>query len=168
MGRLSAYDLPVEDTARGSFVVVDNYLEHLKELGVYEDATIIITADHGDFNEPSVIFFVKGPEEEHEEMQVNDAPISHCELLPTLADYVGLDYTNYGSGSTVWDITAEDERERYFLSRAYSSEYPTIDIYNGTRKSTSNIFRKFIYHSGDLTVDLSQPDAIIPMVDSFN
>lgn len=166
-GRLDPYNHSIEATASGALAVVEKYLTQLKELGVYDDSAIIITADHGDFDEPSVIFYVKGFEETHEQSPVNDAPVSHCEFLPTLADYAGLDYVNYGSGRSVWDIAPGEERERYFLCRAKSSKYPAVPLYTGERSASFNIFKKFIYH-GELTVDRSAPDEIIPMVDSFN
>lgn len=35
------------EQAKGAFKMVFDYLDELKRLGVYEDATIVITADHG-------------------------------------------------------------------------------------------------------------------------
>ena len=57
----------VEETARGCMTIMEAYLNQLKELGVYDDATIIITADHGgcDKEDLQVIYFVKKPGETH-------------------------------------------------------------------------------------------------------
>ena len=37
----------LEETAKGCMVLVEEYFNQLKELGVYDDATIIVTSDHG-------------------------------------------------------------------------------------------------------------------------
>ena len=48
--------------------IMEAYLNELKRLGVYDDATIIITADHGgDWKEEmQIIYFIKQPGEVHE------------------------------------------------------------------------------------------------------
>ena len=94
---------------RGSLKIVFEYIEQMKELGVYDDATIIITADHGrgdllDSDKTSgnpdrtsrPIFIVKKPNEKSETMRVSDAPVSQAELMPTILEAVGADRERYG------------------------------------------------------------------------
>ena len=157
---------PPEDTARGSLVIVKKYMDEMRELGVYDDSVIIITADHGDFYEPSVIFFVKTPGEMHDEIQINDAPTMHCDILPTIADCAGLSYDNLGSGRTIWDVDTNEVRERYFMTRYKSKAHPMVPLYTGDRMAKTNTVQKYYYH-GELEVDEENPDEIIPMIDSF-
>lgn len=102
----------VEETARGCMTIMEGYLNELKRLGVYDDATIIITADHGgDWKEDlQIIYFVKQPGEAHEVSPVTNAPVSHCDLLPTVAQMAGLDYTKYGN--SINDFGQDEQRER--------------------------------------------------------
>ncbi|MGN0347552.1 MAG: sulfatase-like hydrolase/transferase [Lachnospiraceae bacterium] len=98
---------------RGVHVILAEYLQQLKDLGVYDNATIIITADHGDYSHGGglqPIFFVKLPQEQHEEMQRNSAPISHEDFLATILFLVGCDDSNYGT--TIFDWQEGDRRPR--------------------------------------------------------
>lgn len=40
--------------------MLDAYLQQLKDLGIYDNSTIIITADHGSEARSQMIFFMKG------------------------------------------------------------------------------------------------------------
>lgn len=113
----------VEETARGCMTIMEAYLNQLKELGVYDDATIIITADHGgcDKEDLQVIYFVKKPGETHEVSPVTNAPVSHCDLLPTVAQMAGLDYTKYGD--SIFDFDQDEQRERTLWLRTEDPDY---------------------------------------------
>ena len=113
----------VEETARGCMTIMEAYLNQLKELGVYDDATIIITADHGgcDKEDLQVIYFVKTPGETHEVSPVTNAPVSHCDLLPTVAQMAGLDYSQYGN--PIFDFNQDDQRERTLWLRTEDPDY---------------------------------------------
>lgn len=113
-----------EQQALGSLKVLEEYLDQLKQQGVYDEATIIITADHGiwtDQDDPvqnaiSPILLVKpsmpngSPQEP---CKISYMPISHEDIAPTIIQGVGGDPTQFGSGLTVWDIDDEG-RIRYF------------------------------------------------------
>ena len=58
-------DATLEETAKGCMVVMEEYINQLKQLGVYDDATIIITADHGRASDSQVIFYIKEAGDEH-------------------------------------------------------------------------------------------------------
>ena len=114
----------VEETARGCMTIMEGYLSELKRLGVYEDATIIITADHGgDWKEDlQVVYFIKQPGETHDKSPVTNAPISHCDLLPTVAQMAGLDYTKYGN--SINDFSQDEQRERTIWVRTADPDFP--------------------------------------------
>ncbi len=118
----------VEETARGCMTIMEKYLDELKRLGVYDDATIIITADHGgDWKEDmQVIYFIKQPGEVHDASPVTNAPISHCDLLPTVAQMAGMDYTKYGK--SIYDFQQDEQRERTIWVRTKDPDYPE-DVY---------------------------------------
>ncbi len=105
---------------KGALKIVYEYLRQLKELGKYEDALIMITADHG-FTEvlsdengtmTSIsypILFVKEPGETHDEMAVSSAPVSHADMLATIQKKLGILVTE----PTLKEIGEQEERIRY-------------------------------------------------------
>ena len=109
----------------GSMNIVSDYLRQLKELGVYDDAMIIITSDHGYFtsddpfslvdNAETPILLVKPPQS-HEEAQaplvISQMPVSNSDVMPTALSVVpGVSQT--GDGINV--LAADDpNRVRYF------------------------------------------------------
>lgn len=119
----------VEETARGCMTIMEGYLEELKKLGVYDNATIIITADHGgcEKEDLQVVYYVKQPGETHEVSPVTNAPVSHCDLLPTVAQMAGLDYTKYGI--SINDLSQDQQRERTVWIRKKDPDYPAEVYY---------------------------------------
>ena len=116
----------VSSQGRGSLKIVYEYLNQMKELGIYDEATIIITADHGqgyilDSDKTSgkpdrtsrPIFIVKKPNEQGEAMRISNAPVSQAELIPTILEAVGADGSDYGR--TFEDISENEERERMYV-----------------------------------------------------
>ena len=115
----------------GALRIVEEYIEQLKKLGVYENTTIIVTADHGywtitldPIEETSTpIMFVK-PEQSTEEasrpIYVDEKPVSHLDLQATVLDAMGLDYSEYSTRdewagfSMLGDI--DGGRKRYYLT----------------------------------------------------
>ncbi len=108
--------------ARGSLAMVSDYFKQLKEMGLYDDAFIIVTSDHGDFHlvngplpEPvSPIFLVKPRETAEEAAQpfkTSQVPTGHIDFNSTVIDAVGGDTSKYGP--TVFEID-EGERPRYY------------------------------------------------------
>lgn len=113
--------------SKGSLKIVFRYIDEMKKLGLYDDATIIITADHGqntnvmrkstvdtDYDMTSTpILFVKLPKEQHEEGPIkNTAPVSHTDFAATVINAVGGNYTEYGR--TFAEISQDEIRERVF------------------------------------------------------
>ena len=94
--------------SQGAIKIVTTYIDQLKQLGVYENTTIIITADHGYWTitlEPieetsTPIMFVK-PEQSAEEdsrpIKVDEKPVSHLDLQATVLDAMGLDWSEYAN-----------------------------------------------------------------------
>ncbi|MBR3515840.1 MAG: membrane protein insertase YidC [Lachnospiraceae bacterium] len=77
---------------KGLNVILEEYLQQLKDLGVYDDATIIITADHGQYLDTldlQPIYLIKPAGQTQEYMHVNTAPISSEDFLPTVLTLIG-------------------------------------------------------------------------------
>lgn len=89
----------VESAAQRCFAMIENYLNEMKRLGVYEDATVIITGDHpwavDDYVEPTTTrltaLFVKEAGRAEEPFRVSTAQVSQeNNLLATLVKSAGL------------------------------------------------------------------------------
>lgn len=121
----------------GSIAIVSEYLRQMKELGVYDDATIIVTADHGywfwdDTIEKSEadgdmaggpIMLVKpaGTSEENEQsLEVSEVRTGHVDFPATVIAAVGGDSSKYGT--TVFEAD-DPNRVRYYY-------WPTHDGYH--------------------------------------
>ena len=113
--------------SKGALKIVYEYLDEMKNLGVYDNATIIITADHGqnrsvmkesyldtDYDMTSTpILFVKLPNERHADGPVNStAPVSHTEFMAAVMGAVGGEAQKYGQ--TFSQIDVNEKRERIF------------------------------------------------------
>lgn len=146
--------------------ILEEYLNQLKELGVYDTSAVIITADHGDVHE-SPVFFVKVPEERHEKITVNNAPVSHREFLPTLAEYAGLNYTQYGSGKSIHDFSPGQERERVYWTRDFRDSYRKVPNFSGEKDGSTNVYYGYQYTGSMNDINWDKPEYIIQMVDSF-
>lgn len=118
--------------ARGSLGIVEEYIKQLKDLGVYDQTTLIITADHGVFpwnnkylsKTTSPILLAKPAEvDASQPLQTSEVPTGHVDLPATLEWAVGAwtgdasdatgDTPQNADGKPVFEVTNE-ERTRYF------------------------------------------------------
>ncbi len=158
----------LEETAKGCMVVVEKYIDQLKQLGVYDEAAIIITADHGRSSDSQVIFFIKEPGETHEVSPVSNAPVSFNEFLPTIAEAAGLDYSEYGE--SIHDFLENEKRERTNWIRNKDMNYPMVPCYTGDKDGSANVYYGYTYvgeHEDFLKKVEEGPSMIIKMIDSY-
>ncbi len=108
----------------GTFKIVEEYIKQLKELGVYDQTTIIVTADHGDFEHDvetltkttSPLLMVKPAQDaqaDAEPLMVSQAKTGHMDYPATLVASVGGDASRWGT--TVWEAT-EAPRRRFYIT----------------------------------------------------
>ena len=109
----------------GYLVAVSEYIQQLKDIGAYDDATIIVSSDHGYFECFQSAFLIKLPGQSFEAMQVNSAPVAQEDILPTILYAIGEDYE--WLGTTVFDWNEGDHRVRTTRVWGYMSSYPDVD-----------------------------------------
>lgn len=117
--------------SQGAIHIVEEYIDQLKELGLYDQTTIIVTADHGywtitldPIEETSTpIMFVKPAQSAELDalpIVTDEKPVSHLDLQATVLDAMGLDYSEYSERdewagySMFGDIPAD--RVRHYLT----------------------------------------------------
>lgn len=118
------------DALRGSFRIVERFISDMKRLGIYDKATIIVTADHGMSNLGGEtleiaqaycpLLMVKYPEQDDAEpMVINEAPVAHDDLFATIEDALGAGRSGCGSGKPLQAFAPGEERERLYYYTAF-------------------------------------------------
>ena len=161
----------LEETGVANLKIVKEYLAQLKELGLYDDANIIITSDHGDKeNNMQVIYFIKQPGEKHDKMKKNAAPISHDDFPGTLLQLMGRNAGEY-QFSTIFDFTEDDERERTVMVNTMDKNYPKVPKYGSFSNGTHTAVNYYTYEGNlkDLRKQIKRgPTKTVPLAESFN
>lgn len=112
------------EAVRASFKVVSIMIERMKALGIYDQSTIIILADHGEGELSSPAFLMKRAND-HGELRISQAPVSQLDLTATILKAAGCDnYAEYGTPVDEWPEDAQ--RERFF----YAYDYRSIKRFN--------------------------------------
>ena len=118
----------VEEQTMGAYRIVAQYIAELKRLGVYENTSFIITADHGDWyltntdiqqsSAPVIMYKPAGQtaEEAAQPMQISDAPVWHYDILAQTLKDMGVDQQTLSNYTTPLDESYEGEnRPRYYI-----------------------------------------------------
>lgn len=137
-----AEETSILQQARGALLIVKSYIERMKALCVYDDATIIIMADHGREDPAHGVLLIKRAGNNAEYCE-STAPVSYFDLHSTLFKCLG-----NNEAVSFFDIEESEERERYFyfndtsISKMNTVEYVIngdMDV-GGSRVATGNIF----------------------------
>lgn len=149
---LDEYSYDVENVMVQSFKIINRYLQEMKRLGVYEDATIIITGDHAyavSDTEPVAdkritAMFVKPSGVSEGAIVTSNAPTCHDDVWPTIFASEGLKHYPEVQGRSMLDIGENEQREReYIFHRLVSgkNEGPMEEIFykiTGSARDFSN------------------------------
>lgn len=144
------------------------YLEQLKEMGVYDNSTIILAADHGahddtdDFPFPSAstpLFMVKGINEHNKSMIISDVPMYYIDFQPTILYESGLfnketDYELFGK--PVEDYDEKTTRTRSWFDTGFAGQKTRKYTYTGNTDELERVVREDIYEETDSYVFLYQ------------
>lgn len=152
----------LQSTEEGLMLILDEYMSYLKDIGMYDNSTIIITADHGRWSvfeegdDPQVIFFIKRAGEHRDVFEINEAPISHKDFPATILDIIGEDYSEFGT--SIFMYNPGDTRERTYVNKKATDLYPdtpgdafnTYEVYTYTG-TKEDIRKKSMTNSPDAT-----------------
>lgn len=124
------------DTVEYILGIVREYLDNLKKLGVYDDSTIIVMADHGShdlFTYPNStpLFMIKEAGRSSGELTFSSAPISYADLMSTYLVNAGLYNESTDKeifGSSIYDFDENSVRERVANYRINDKNYPASQI----------------------------------------
>lgn len=120
-----AENVSILEKSKGQLFIVDEYLRQMKNLGVYDSSTIIITSDHGQEIPSRSIMLVKKPHAK--DFVKNDAPVSHFDLHNTYFELLGKE-----TGESIFDIEEGADRVRMYYPMSddagtfYMSEFQIV------------------------------------------
>lgn len=140
-------------SVRNSFKIINEYIKEMKRLGIYKDATIIITGDHADpkydygkiQNAKLTALFVKpsGKGSNHgksEKLNVSSAQVSHENFWGTIFKSEGI--TASGFKPSVFDVKENENQTRKYLwdyhDHAYTKYWRCNYTINGSARNLSN------------------------------
>ena len=113
----------------GCFCIVETFLNDLKESGHYDDATIILTADHGNLNVQEQPFFLYKKAGDTGEYRDDDCPLSLFDLPGILRDTYGIPQKQEEYGLPLEEVETLTERERHFFQNISGSSKVLINEY---------------------------------------
>ena len=117
-----------EQKQRATLTILKQYIQKLKDSGVYDNSTIMIMGDHGYSltgleGRQNALLMVKS-ENEHHELQWSDLPISYDDLQGSYQNLLnGLDSEHAFDGLT------EDNQARRYLLFSYTKENVITEYY---------------------------------------
>lgn len=129
------------EQARGYLYVVQEYMEQLKELGLYDSSTIVVTADHGDKRNTQSILLFKEKNRASDVITRNSAPINQSEVMPTILKSLSLPVDDLGV--TAYDIDPDAKRERVVHLYQVDENYPP------QKNGKYNIMQEYTYVGND-------------------
>ena len=99
---------------KGALNIINDFMNQMKALGLYENSTFIIMADHGGvelYQNPTVL--IKKPGETHDSIVTSDAPIIFQNVRATIANsLLTKEEMTEDYGKTADEVTEEDNKER--------------------------------------------------------
>lgn len=134
-GLATGGETSLEQQMQGTFTIISKYLAELKRLGVYDESTIIVTADHGIWYLTTDIITeastplclvkpadINGGDLSSGSYKVSLAPVSQDDFQATVIDAVGGDKSQYGEGMTYFDVPEDSDRVRYYDMTRYPDD----------------------------------------------
>lgn len=158
----------IEQQSRGALHIVSEYLKQMKELGVYDNATIIITSDHGVWewaaNNASMasngniststapFMMVKPAGAENKPCVFSDAQTGHIDYPATLIQAVGGNWEAYGT--TVFQAPTSGRERFSFITEFDGHEDDGIRkfVINGPVMDLSSWHATETYWPADSTI----------------
>ena len=109
---------------RGSIKILDEYIQQLKDLGLYDNTTILVTSDHGDWGiydewdaSSNAIMFLKPAQSadlDAQPMKTVSTPVAHVNVQPTIIQAVGGDAAKYGE--TLEQVPYDNRTRKFYCT----------------------------------------------------
>lgn len=148
-------EITLEESVEQCLEIFTEYIDQLKEKGIYDNSCIILTADHGDshVNFSDVVMLVKKPGQKGDTLSANSAPgLLQSDMLPTILDCIGLDYSPLEGGTSFVSLDEDAQRERVIWDFFQDYSYPSA--HKCTSKGVAAVNRYAEYRYMGLSKDI--------------
>lgn len=136
----------IEEAQEGCLAIFMNCISQLKEIGAYDNSTIILTADHGkpDYTQNTPLLLIKPQGRKNDRLVINSAPGYHpTDLLPTILDSIDLEYEPLEY--SLLSIDENMQRERVNRSFKHSDKFPDVPKCEGVGAAAYNCYEEYHY-----------------------
>lgn len=136
----------------GSFKIVLNYLEQLKASGVYDNSTIILTADHGDYSYAQHPFMLVKQKNQKGSYVDSSKPLSSFDIPVYVCDVAGAKLDNQQYGLNINDVKDDMVRERHLFNNQSKSSKMFVNEYitTSTARDYDSLTRIKIYEQNTI------------------
>lgn len=107
---------------KGALYIVENYISQLKQLGLYDSATIIIMADHGRENVAEHGILLVKEKNEKKPFEESGVPITYYDLHATLFRVLGIE-----SGATFFEISEGPRERRFYYNETENGKMQVVE-----------------------------------------
>ena len=151
----------LEEQVEGNFSLLKAILQDLKEKGLYDSSTIIVSADHGDKGYAQHPMFLYKAAGASGEMMTSHVPASMFDLYMLFYDAAGSTAPENPYAMDFRSLKEGETRERRFFkngansaSRVVIDEYVTTDLAEETKKMT--IVHEYLGEDKDIPYQLGE------------
>lgn len=145
------------DTTAYCLSIIAKMMEQMKELGVYDNATILIVSDHGYHDSDNgaeyptaatPIFMLKEKNHAAAQMELSNVPVYHEDILPTLLELMGLYQEGADEelfGPSVFSFEEGEKRTRKWYDMELDRSGYRIYEYTGDTAELERVVDENIY-----------------------
>ncbi|MBQ9827074.1 MAG: sulfatase-like hydrolase/transferase [Lachnospiraceae bacterium] len=147
-----------ERQEKGTWRILTEYMQQMKDKGVYDNTSIIILADHGEQGGAGASLLLVKLAGEHHPFEISDVPASYAQLHNTFKKAAGIEY----EGKSVFELTNEDNKVRIYDLQNQDDELVEFEVRGpatdpDSYKASGNRYKMFssgegedrTYHIGD-------------------
>ena len=119
----------LKEQVEGSFKITKDFLNNLKEIGVFDSSTIIITADHGDYHvaeRPFMLIHFPGDTKPY---RTSSAPVSQFDIANTICEHINAEVPFSEYGRSIASLKENEKRTRSFFYNTTGNSHVVIDEY---------------------------------------
>ena len=150
--------------------ILEEYIEQLKKIGVYDNSTIILTADHGmheNLNQSQPIMLIKPAGTTKNSMTINTAPgVLQDDLLPTILDCIGME-SDSSAGYSLLRLDEDMQRSRIIRSFGISSDFKPAKKCSGVGEAQYNSYTEYTFSGRIDDVDFSALEGVTNSITDY-
>jgi hypothetical protein len=126
-GNVTQEALPGYRHAAGTMWIIGEYLNQMRELGIYDNSNILIFADNARMGRPDIAMMAKRAGVSQDSFKNSDAPVCQSDIWATLAAMMNLDIA-VDFGFPLFDVPEDYQRTRTLSSPMQIFDFPNPHV----------------------------------------